>query len=186
MEPWDCRCERPLSFRAPTGKQVLGSCASNDAEMSENARWLLIGSSRDNARGPVARVGAVRPPERSGTPGGISKSCVPAHLTNYTYDKNGNLIQENACISISGKGSGVSCTLAWEISYSYDSTGQLTGPFFDGWEAVLIEAGREERFIFRQAGAEAKEVVWPAGTFRSVVQRAIDEFKRLAPALLPH
>ena len=57
---------------------------------------------------------------------------------------------------------------------------RLTGPFFDGWEAVLIEAGQEERFIFRQEGAEAGEVLWPAGTFRCVVQQAINEFKRLA------
>ena len=62
---------------------------------------------------------------------------------------------------------------------------RLTGPFFDGWEAVLVEAGQEERFIFRQEGAEAREVLWPAVTFRSAVQQAIDEFKRLAAVLQP-
>jgi hypothetical protein len=63
----------------------------------------------------------------------------------------------------------------------YEVLPRLTGSFFDGWEAVLIETGHDERFIFRAEGAEAREVVWPAGTFRNVIQRAIDEFKRLAP-----
>ena len=62
----------------------------------------------------------------------------------------------------------------------YEVLPRLTGPFFDGWEAVLIEAGQDERFIFRQEGAEAREVLWGAGTFRRTVQQAIDEFKRLA------
>jgi hypothetical protein len=38
----------------------------------------------------------------------------------------------------------------------YEVLPRLTGPFFDGWDAVLIEAGEEERFIFRQEGAEAR------------------------------
>jgi hypothetical protein len=62
---------------------------------------------------------------------------------------------------------------------------RLTGSFFDGWEAVLIEVGHEERFIFRQEGADAREVFWPAGTFRSVVLRAVEEFKRLANGKTP-
>ncbi len=65
----------------------------------------------------------------------------------------------------------------------YEVLPRLTGPFFDGWDAVLIEAGQKERFIFRQEGAEAREVLWPAGTFRTIVQQAIDEFKRLSAVL---
>ena len=68
----------------------------------------------------------------------------------------------------------------------YEVLPRLTGPFFDGWQAVLLEAGQEERFIFRQEGAEAREILWPAGTFGSVVQQAIDEFKRLAAEFQPH
>jgi len=64
----------------------------------------------------------------------------------------------------------------------YEVLPRLTGPFFDGWEAVLIEAAQEERFIFRQEGAEVREALWPAGTFRSVVQRALDDFKGFAVA----
>jgi len=62
----------------------------------------------------------------------------------------------------------------------YEVLPRLTGPFFDGWEAVLIEAGPEERFIFRHEGVETREVRWSVGTFRSVVQQAVSEFKRLA------
>jgi hypothetical protein len=65
----------------------------------------------------------------------------------------------------------------------YEVLPRLTGPFFDGWEAVLVGTGQEERFIFRQEGAEAREVLWPEGTFRSTVQQAIDEFKRLSAVL---
>ena len=67
----------------------------------------------------------------------------------------------------------------------YEVLPRLTGPFFDGWDAVLIEAGEKERFVFRQEGAEAKEAIWPVGTFRSVVHRAVDEFKRLATLSQP-
>jgi hypothetical protein len=62
----------------------------------------------------------------------------------------------------------------------YEVLPRLTGPFFDGWEAVLMEAAQEERFILRREGAEVMEALWPAGTFRRVVQLAIDEFRRLA------
>jgi hypothetical protein len=65
----------------------------------------------------------------------------------------------------------------------YEVLPRLTGPFFDGWDAVLIAAGQEERFIFRQEGAGVGEVLLPAGTFKSTVQQSIDEFKRLAAAL---
>jgi hypothetical protein len=64
----------------------------------------------------------------------------------------------------------------------YEVLPRLTGPFFDGWEAVLIEAAQQERFILRQEGADVREALWPAGTFRSVVQLALDDFKRFAVA----
>jgi hypothetical protein len=53
-------------------------------------------------------------------------------------------------------------------------------PFFDGWKAILIPAGSQERFIFCQEGGHAKEAKWPSGTFRSIVQISLTEFKRFA------
>src|SRR6202162_3092297 len=44
-----------------------------------------------------------------------------------------------------------------------------TGPFFDGWEAILLEDEKEERFVYRQEGsATVTEVIWPLGTFHEV------------------
>jgi hypothetical protein len=57
-----------------------------------------------------------------------------------------------------------------------------TVSFFDGWEAILIEDGTEERFIYRQHGTQASEARWPRGTFKTVALQARDEFKRLATA----
>jgi hypothetical protein len=59
-------------------------------------------------------------------------------------------------------------------------------PFFDGWEALLITEGSQERFIFRQEQGEAGEARWPEGTFRIVVVHARSEFEKLAKAhILP-
>jgi hypothetical protein len=57
-----------------------------------------------------------------------------------------------------------------------------TGPFFDGWEAVLIQEGLQERFIFRQKGSQVSEAHWPVGTFKSLVLEARDKFEKLATA----
>src|SRR5882672_6610257 len=50
---------------------------------------------------------------------------------------------------------------------------RLTGAFFDGWEAILIEENVRERFIFRQEGGGAVgEAFWPVGTFKKIVLQA--------------
>jgi YD repeat-containing protein len=54
------------------------------------------------------------------------RSGNPYSLTGYTYDGNGNLLTEQKCLSISGTGSGATCSSAWETKYSYDTTGQVT------------------------------------------------------------
>jgi hypothetical protein len=56
----------------------------------------------------------------------------------------------------------------------------LTGPFFDGYKAVLLRAGQNERFIYQPDGEAIVEASWPAGTFRSVVLGAFEVFKKLA------
>jgi hypothetical protein len=60
----------------------------------------------------------------------------------------------------------------------------LTGPFFDGWEAIILEDRATERFVFRQEGAEAAEAIWPLGTFRRVVGEAQSDFERIARSIL--
>ena len=59
-----------------------------------------------------------------------------------------------------------------------------TGPFFDGWEAIILEEGTRERFIYRQEGMEVAEATWPKGTFRSVVGEAQNDFERVARSIL--
>jgi len=59
---------------------------------------------------------------------------------------------------------------------------RLTGPFFDGWEAILIPEDLQERFIFRQEGGPVSEAKWPIGTFKRFVLQSRDEFKKLATA----
>ena len=56
--------------------------------------------------------------------------------------------------------------------------------FFDGWEAILLENGNEEHFIYRRRGEEVVDVAWPIGTFRDVVNRAKDEFENMAKSHL--
>jgi len=52
--------------------------------------------------------------------------------------------------------------------------------FFNGWQAILLEAGNEEHFICRHGSEAAVDVVWPLGTFRDIVFQAKDEFEKLA------
>lgn len=54
-----------------------------------------------------------------------------------------------------------------------------TGPFFDGWQAILIEEGNAERFVFRRSGQELFEITWANGLFRSTVHDACEAFARL-------
>jgi hypothetical protein len=61
---------------------------------------------------------------------------------------------------------------------------RLTGPFFDGWEAILLSEGLQERFIYRQGGGQVSEAKWPIGTYKDIILRARDEFKKLATASL--
>jgi len=61
---------------------------------------------------------------------------------------------------------------------------RTTGPFFDGWEAVLLDEGEEERFIYREGEGQVYESKWPSGTFKGVIGVAKGEFERLARAKL--
>jgi hypothetical protein len=62
---------------------------------------------------------------------------------------------------------------------SFEIFGGSTGPFFDGWEAVLLKEGATERFIYRQRGRGVIEAVWPLGTFHDILSEARNEFERL-------
>ena len=86
-----------------------------------------------------------------------------------------------------GSDDGTACSFVGDPSVfkDYEVLPRLTGAFFDGWEAILIHVGEEERFIFRQEGTVLREAFWPAGTFKSIVERALKEFKRLSSAHLP-
>jgi hypothetical protein len=68
--------------------------------------------------------------------------------------------------------------------FPFEILPRRTGPFFDGWEAILLEEGAKERFIYRQQGADVVEVVWPLGTFRDVISEAGSEFEKLARSML--
>jgi hypothetical protein len=45
-------------------------------------------------------------------------------------------------------------------------------PFFDNWEAILLEEGDEERFLYRREGEPGQVVTWDIGTFREITSRA--------------
>lgn len=68
--------------------------------------------------------------------------------------------------------------------YPFEVLPRRTGPFFDGWEAVLVERSDSEQFIFRKEDKEASEVNWPLGTFRGVVTQADAEYHALIQRLL--
>ena len=54
------------------------------------------------------------------------------------------------------------------------------GPFFDNWEAILVEAGAEERFIYRRLGNQVFEARWKINTFRDTVLEAERKFLQIA------
>lgn len=53
------------------------------------------------------------------------------------------------------------------------------GPFFDQWQAIIIEEENCERFIFREIGRRVNEIQWPRGEFRRVVSECKEWFRRL-------
>ena len=59
-----------------------------------------------------------------------------------------------------------------------------TGPFFDGWEAILLECDPLERLLYRREGKETLEAVWPTGSFAKVVSETNAAFERLVRAKL--
>lgn len=71
-----------------------------------------------------------------------------------------------------------------ERLYPFEVLPRRTGPSFDNWEAVLVEQGDTERFIFRKGERNIREVSWPLGTFRDVVSRANLEFQSFTSCLL--
>src|SRR5262245_51511436 len=71
-------------------------------------------------------------------------------------------------------------TIHEESLLPFEILPRRTGPFFDGWQGILVEEGAAERFILRQEGGEVTDAVWPLGTFRDVIQDGCREFERLA------
>ena len=45
-------------------------------------------------------------------------------------------------------------------------------PFFDNWEAILLEEGDHEKFLYRHVRQPAQEMTWEIGTFRNITARA--------------
>lgn len=60
------------------------------------------------------------------------------------------------------------------------------GPFFDGWEAILVNRNETERFIYRKEREEVAEVALPVGSFGTVVSEAKNRFERIARAMFEH
>jgi hypothetical protein len=59
------------------------------------------------------------------------------------------------------------------------------GPFFDGWEAILLVRDERESLIYRHEGGALHEGTWQVGTFERIVGQAKTEFERLAKTALP-
>jgi hypothetical protein len=55
----------------------------------------------------------------------------------------------------------------------------MVGPFGHGWEAILIDDGPSERFVFRERGQSTQEVRWERGTFRRVIAEAREVFQNI-------
>lgn len=53
------------------------------------------------------------------------------------------------------------------------------GPFFDEWQAILLEESELERFIYRKEGEQTFECSWQPGTFRNVVLQAEIEIRKM-------
>lgn len=59
-----------------------------------------------------------------------------------------------------------------------------SGPFFDGWEAILLDEGPFERIIYRFEEGQIEQALWPRGTFGVVIGSATRRFKSITEALL--
>lgn len=55
------------------------------------------------------------------------------------------------------------------------------GPFFDEWQAILLEESETERFIFRKEGEPTFKCSWRMGTFRNIVLQAETELRNMEP-----
>jgi len=49
----------------------------------------------------------------------------PYSMVSFSYDNNGNLLNESKCLSISGSGPSATCSSVWQTTYTYDATGQV-------------------------------------------------------------
>jgi hypothetical protein len=67
-----------------------------------------------------------------------------------------------------------------DFLYPFEILPRRTGPFFDGWEAILVEEESRERFVYRKEGSGLSHAIWPLGTFRDAVREARNEFEKLA------
>jgi hypothetical protein len=54
----------------------------------------------------------------------------------------------------------------------------------DGWEGILVEQHRTERFIYRQDRTEVASVEWPLGMFCDVTEEGCRAFEQLARSLI--
>jgi len=62
---------------------------------------------------------------------------------------------------------------------AFDILPTSAGPFFDDWEAILLEEGENERFIYRRIGLPVCEARWKLGTFKDIVLRANFELREI-------
>ncbi len=72
-----------------------------------------------------------------------------------------------------------------QVLVSLEVLPRRTGVFFEGWEAILLDEGSTERFLYRRDDTNAIEVLWPTGTFREIIGKARREFETLARSMGP-
>jgi|ERR1700722_1220154 len=73
--------------------------------------------------------------------------------------------------------------LSAEEASKFEVLSSAAGPSFDNWEAILLEQGQFERFIYRREGHPVCEARWKLGTFKEISLGAWAELKSLAPLL---
>jgi hypothetical protein len=72
-----------------------------------------------------------------------------------------------------------------ESLHRFDVLPTSAGPFFDNWEATLIEEGGCERFIWRNDARAVCEAKWKLGTFQKTVLQAKAAFEQLEKLRVP-